>query len=1032
MSVQDKPVKSLSRVFIERPRLAAVVAIVMAFAGILALPHLAMEEFPEIAPPQIYVSTSYAGADAQSVIETVATPIEDELNVVEGLSYYTSTCDSLGGYSCTLTFESGTNPDLAMVNVQNAVKRAEPLLPSEVQRTGVDVAKQTSSFIAIYAFTTDGSNVSPLELGDYVSRTVKDRLTRVLGVSSVSVHGAKDYAMRIWLNPVRMAALGISTEEVESAISAQNLQAAPGDIGADGANAGRTYKLTTRGRLKKAPDFASIVVRTDENGGVTRISDIDRVELGASGYAQSATLDGKEACYIDVYRQTGANALATARSVKAEMAALKKSFAPGVECVVAYDPTLYINMSLKEIVSTLFLALLAVVVITALFLQDIRATLVPCAAIPISLLATLPVLLALGYSINLLTMLGLVLVIGSLCDDAIVVTENCKTLIERDGLSPRNAAFRCMHEITGAIIATTLVTFACYVPFLFYGGMVGRLYLQFAVAMCIALGFSTIVAIVLSPVLCSLMLRPSCPSKIFAPFNAFLSLSQGAYLRVVRLLVRHGGIALAMTALCGGGIWVLSKSVEPGFIPDEDKGFCMCDIELAPGTTIARTEKVLAEFLASIRDIPSIETIMLDAGSSMMSGSGENYGSGFIQLKDWSQRLGAGESQDEIIAEVQRRADEIAEAQIACMAMSPLMDLGTTDGLEFQFCSDCGASGRTLAQAVRRFADHIRELPGAGNVTVSFTSDTPQIYLDVDRDKAQSFGVSVDGLFASLQSIMSAHYVNDFSHGGNNYHVIVQADDGFRSSPESLGELLVMNKDGAFVPLASFCTFKKRPGVRQINRFNKQSSASVTVGVASGSAAELMRRIEAMPLDPGYHVEWTGIAREQRANEGRLGNLLLLACLFAYLFLVAQYESWTLPVSILLTVLFALFGGYAALALSGATLSVYAQLGLVMLIGLAAKNAILMVEYANAKRREGLSVEDAALAGAKARYRAVMMTAWSFIVGVLPLVFSSGAGCESRQTIGLVTFCGLLVATVIGISFPPAYFALFSRFGGKR
>ena len=1032
MSVQDKPVKSLSRVFIERPRLAAVVAIVMAFAGILALPHLAMEEFPEIAPPQIYVSTSYAGADAQSVIETVATPIEDELNVVEGLSYYTSTCDSLGGYSCTLTFESGTNPDLAMVNVQNAVKRAEPLLPSEVQRTGVDVAKQTSSFIAIYAFTTDGSNVSPLELGDYVSRTVKDRLTRVLGVSSVSVHGAKDYAMRIWLNPVRMAALGISTEEVESAISAQNLQAAPGDIGADGANAGRTYKLTTRGRLKKAPDFASIVVRTDENGGVTRISDIARVELGASGYAQSATLDGKEACYIDVYRQTGANALATARSVKAEMAALKKSFAPGVECVVAYDPTLYINMSLKEIVSTLFLALLAVVVITALFLQDIRATLVPCAAIPISLLATLPVLLALGYSINLLTMLGLVLVIGSLCDDAIVVTENCKTLIERDGLSPRNAAFRCMHEITGAIIATTLVTFACYVPFLFYGGMVGRLYLQFAVAMCIALGFSTIVAIVLSPVLCSLMLRPSCPSKIFAPFNAFLSLSQGAYLRVVRLLVRHGGIALAMTALCGGGIWVLSKSVEPGFIPDEDKGFCMCDIELAPGTTIARTEKVLAEFLASIRDIPSIETIMLDAGSSMMSCSGENYGSGFIQLKDWSQRLGAGESQDEIIAEVQRRADEIAEAQIACMAMSPLMDLGTTDGLEFQFCSDCGASGRTLAQAVRRFADHIRELPGAGNVTVSFTSDTPQIYLDVDRDKAQSFGVSVDGLFASLQSIMSAHYVNDFSHGGNNYHVIVQADDGFRSSPESLGELLVMNKDGAFVPLASFCTFKKRPGVRQINRFNKQSSASVTVGVASGSAAELMRRIEAMPLDPGYHVEWTGIAREQRANEGRLGNLLLLACLFAYLFLVAQYESWTLPVSILLTVLFALFGGYAALALSGATLSVYAQLGLVMLIGLAAKNAILMVEYANAKRREGLSVEDAALAGAKARYRAVMMTAWSFIVGVLPLVFSSGAGCESRQTIGLVTFCGLLVATVIGISFPPAYFALFSRFGGKR
>ena len=487
------------------------------------------------------------------------------------------------------------------------------------------------------------------------------------------------------------------------------------------------------------------------------------------------------------------------------------------------------------------------------------------------------------------------------------------------------------------------------------------------------------------------------------------------------------GSLLVLTALVGGGIWGLSRIVEPGFIPDEDKGFFSCDIELEPGAAIARTEKVLKEFLESIRDIPAIDTIMLDAGMGAMSGSGENYGSAFVQLKDWSERRGPDESQEAVIAEVQRRADEIAEARISCMAMSPLMDVGKSDGLELQFCSEQGASGRALAQAVRRFADGVRELPGAGEVTVSFNSDTPQIFLDIDRDKAHSFGVGVDGLFASLQSMLSAHYINDFSHGGNNYHVIVQANNAFRSSPESLNELQVVNKDGAFVPLASFCSFKKRPGISQIERFNKQSSASVTVSVESGSAAELMRRIEAMPLDPGYHVEWTGIAREQCANEGRIGKLLILSCLFAYLFLVAQYESWTLPVSILLTVLFALFGGYAALAISGATLSVYAQLGLVMLIGLAAKNAILMVEYANKKRREGLSVEDAALAGAKARYRAVMMTAWSFIVGVLPLVFSSGAGCESRQTIGLVTFCGLLIATVVGISFPPAYFTLFSR-----
>ncbi len=1027
MTDSPERTRSLSRVFIERPRLAAVVAVVMALAGALTLPHLALEEFPEIAPPQIYVSASYAGADAQSVAETVATPLEDELNVVDGLEYYTSTCDASGGYSCTLTFASGTDPDLAMVRVQNALKRADALLPSEVQRTGVDVEKQTSSSIAMYAFTTDGSRVSPMELGDYVSRTVKDRLTRVSGVASVSVYGAKDYAMRIWIDPVRMAAVGVSTEEVESAISAQNLQAAPGDIGADGSNPGRMYKLTTRGRLRKAPEFASIVVRTDENGGIVRLSDIARVELGASGYAQSATLNGKETCYIDVFRQTGANTLATARNIKSEMEKLRKSFAPGVECVVAYDPTLYITMSLKEIVTTLLLALFVVVVITALFLQDLRATLVPSIAIPISLLAALPVMLAMGYSINLLTMLGLVLVIGSLCDDAIVVTENCQRLMERDGLSARDAAFRCMGEITGAIVATTLVTFACYVPFVFYGGMVGKMYLQFAASMCIALGFSTVVAIVLSPVLCSLLLRKARPSRVFAPFNAVLSLSESVYLRVTRMLVRHGGIALLLTAIVAGGIWWLSRIVEPGFIPDEDKGFFSCDVELAPGTTIARTEKVLKEFLDSIRDIPAIDTIMLDAGMGAMSGSGENYGSAFIQLKDWSLRRGADESQESVIAEVQRRADEIAEAKITCAAMSPLMDVGKSDGLELQFCSEAGASTRSLSQAVRRFATDVRKLPGAGEVTVSFNSDTPQMHLDIDRDKAQSFGVGVDGLFASLQSFMSAHYVNDFSHGGNNYHVVVQADNAFRSSPESLSELQVVNKDGAFVPLASFCTIRKRPGVRQIERFNKQSSASVTVAVESGSAAELMRRMESMPLENGYHIEWTGIARELRANEGRFGKLLLLACLFAYLFLVAQYESWTLPVSILLTVLFALLGGYAALAVSGTTLSVYAQLGLVMLIGLAAKNAILMVEYANVRRREGLSVEDAALAGAKSRYRAVMMTAWSFLVGVLPLVFSSGAGCESRHTIGLVSFCGLLVATLLGIAFPPAYFALTER-----
>jgi len=451
-------------------------------------------------------------------------------------------------------------------------------------------------------------------------------------------------------------------------------------------------------------------------------------------------------------------------------------------------------------------------------------------------------------------------------------------------------------------------------------------------------------------------------------------------------------------------------------------------IEFVDVSAVERTDKVMEEFLASIRDIPAIETIMLESGSSMMSGMGENFGTAFIQLKDWSERPDPEDSQDAVLEEVQRRADLIPEARISCMATSPLMDLGTSDGLELQFCSEKGATGPQLAGALSRFAAVVRRLPGAGAVTLSFNSDTPQINLDVDRDKAQSLGVSVDGLFTSLQSLLSAHYVNDFSHNGNNYHVIVQANNRFRASPEALGEIQISNDRGEFVPLGAFCTFRKVPGVRQINRFNKQTSVSMTVAVASGGAAELMRGIEETVRDfPDYHVEWTGVAREQRANEGRLFSLLLLACFFAYLFLVAQYESWTLPISILLTVLFALFGGYLALALAGLTLSVYAQLGLVMLIGLAAKNAILMVEFSRKKRLEGASVEASALEGSRTRYRAVLMTAWSFIVGVLPLVFATGAGCASRQSIGLITLGGMLMATIVGISFPSAYFALIER-----
>ncbi len=1020
----------ISQFFINRPRFAFVLVILMSLCGGIALFDLPVAEYPELAPATVRVSASYPGASAQVVADSIAIPIEDQINGVDNLLYYSSTCDNSGSYSCSVTFKSGADTDMALVNLQNAVKRAERKLPSTVKQQGITVQKRNPDMLALWAFTTDGTKQSLQQLGDYVEKNVKEAVMRLDGVSVAEVMASKEYAMRVWLDPVRMAALNLSIADVSSAIEQQNVQAAAGTVGGEYSSRYLSYKLNADGRLKSADEFAAIVLRSDAaTGGQVLLGDVARIELGSKSYSGRSLMNGREAIVLSVYKTPEANALSVANRVKAELANWKKRLPAGISMEVVHDATAFTMVFMKAIVSTLFMALGLVVLITWLFLQDWRATLVPAAAIPVSLLATFIFVWAFGYTINILTMFGLILVIGSLVDDAIVVVENTQTLMAREGLSAKEAASKSMLQITGAVVATTLVTVACYVPLVFYGGMVGKMYVQFAFTMCIALSISTCVALTLSPVLCSLLLRaPGKPSRLFAPVNMAIDGSRRLYLSIARLLVRRGMVTLLLFAAACACVWLVKDHVRETLLPDEDKGSITLDVELAQGATIKRTNQVMDDVQSRIKDIPGIAAVMLMSGSGAMSGTGENCGQGMIELDHWDARRTPDKSVKAIIAEIMRRTADIHAARIRCFTSPAIMGLGRVGGVGFNLCSDAGASSAELASAASAFARQVAELPEASAVMNTFRADTPQLRLSLDRRKAEILGVTPSAVFAMLQNKLASVYVNDFTLGGSAYEVIVQSEGSFRASIEDVADLHVTTASGASVPLSAIASFSYEVGPKQVTRFNKMPSASLNAQAAPGVAGlDLIRAIEKLAPPEGYHIEWSEMSRQEKENEGRLGFLMGMAALFAYLFLVAQYESWTVPLSVMCSVIFAIGGAYAGLWATGTPMSIYAQLGMVMLIGLSAKNAILMVEFAKQEREAGLSVADAAMKGADLRYRAVQMTAWSFLCGVLPLVLATGAGAGSQKAIGISTFSGMLAATFVGICFTPGLYALFQR-----
>ena len=1023
--------------FIDRPVFSTVLSIIIVIVGFIGLALLPVDQYPQIVPPVVRISASYPGADAQTVTQAVATPIEQELNGTPGMIYMESSSSNSGGFSATVTFDISTDPDLAAVDIQNRLKKAEARLPAEVVQNGISVEKQAASKLMTITLLSSDPKFDEIYLSNYATLNVLDMLRRVPGVGSVSNVGSRYYAMQIWVMPDKLADLGLTVKDLQTALKDQNRESAAGVLGqAPMTGIDVTIPITAQGRLSSVSEFEDIVVRANPDGSIIRLKDVARISLEASSYNTESGINGGNAAVLNINMLPGANAMEVATSVKAAMDEIAGNFPEGISYEIPFDMTTYISESIHHVYQTLFEALLLVILVVFLSLQSWRATLIPIVAVPISLIGTFGVMLVFGFSLNMLTLLGLILAIGIVVDDAIVVVENVDRIMNEEHLSPYEATKKAMRSLSGALIAMSLVLCAVFVPVSFLSGITGQLYRQFTITIAVSVIISTVVALTLSPVMCSLFLRPGSEgrkNRFFRRINLGLATGNKFYGRMIQGALKHSRRMFAAFGIVLVGIWLMNRLVPQSFMPQEDQGYFTVELELPEGATIERTREVTGRAMEFLMHDPDVEYVLNVTGSSPRVGTNQARSQLTVILKPWGDRASGGLS--DVMQRVRTEMSRYPESKVYLSTPAVIPGLGNSGGFEMVLEARGNTSYQDLQHAVDTLMYYASQRPEFTGLASSMQGDIPQLYFDVDRDKAQLLGVSMSDIFSTMKAFTGSIYVNDFNMFNRIYRVYIQAEAPYRAQRDNLNLFFVRGAGGVMIPITSLGTTHYTTGAGNIKRFNMFNSATISGeaahGYSSGQAMDVLEELVRRHLPASVGVEWSGLSYQEKHVGGQTGLVLALAFLFVFLFLAAQYESWSVPVAVILSLPVAGIGAYLGIWICGLENNIYFQIGLVMLVGLVAKNAILIVEFAKEEVEKGRDVVSAALTAAHLRFRPIVMTSLAFILGLLPLVFASGPGSASRQGIGTGVFFGMLVAITVGIVFVPFFFVWIYRIKAK-